>query len=552
MTSKIRQLIGSELTATGDRVFIDKQVLALNALSKLARQFSNRPDFIQLVDVLLLTLSGQFSVANVFATLHKPDSQSTRTCFFATGKFKNDSVLPSLEITDEVNAYFLDNKLPQPLSALPSGIKGLEDLTHLADAGVIQICPMIHNDRTLGLIGLGAKVTGKPFTQEDLDLFSTIVSTITPFVASSYHFMEMATLSAWYLNILNSVKMGVFVFDGANRLKKVNRAGFNILKTFSPDLDSRLSLYGAPIQDVFLEAVFGDWSRQFIKARQEEHNQVIENMKAGTDKIECIFNVRLSRILTDTESTGDLIVTLDNVTSQKKSEQRLFELQQYAEKGVMASSISHELNNFLALILGGTEMTQLALSKGDTQKADANLEKLKSNVTKMERFTAGLMDYGKLKTAKDKAQLNTIIADILSFVTVQEKFKRVQIAYEFEPNLPEVELDADQIAQLLLNLLNNAADAIVEAQRDTGQIIVRTFAKDACVSLSVSDNGIGIKPEIKEKLFKSRLTTKKKGHGYGLVTCGKIVRNHQAVVAIDSEVNRGTTISISFPLRLPE
>jgi len=109
-------------------------------------------------------------------------------------------------------------------------------------------------------------------------------------------------------------------------------------------------------------------------------------------------------------------------------------------------------------------------------------------------------------------------------------------------------MDTDQISQLLLNLLNNAADAIEEGEKDEGRILVKTVKEGNIVNLSVSDNGVGIEPDIKDKLFKTHLTTKINRHGYGLVTCAVISENHDAYVEIDSEPGQGATFSIRLPI----
>ncbi len=175
------------------------------------------------------------------------------------------------------------------------------------------------------------------------------------------------------------------------------------------------------------------------------------------------------------------------------------------------------------------------------------LEKLKANVSKMERFTHGLMDYTKLNSTKQVSDINTVIADVLSFLTGQKRFTGIAVDSELDASIPPFDLDTDQMSQLLLNLLNYAADAIREAERP-GQINIKTQCSDGTAVLSVSDNGIGIKPEIKERLFKNHLTTKEKGHGYGLVTCARVLDNHKAEVTIETDLGVGTTFTVVFPL----
>lgn len=538
--------------AAADHWSVDRQILALDALSKLAKQFSNKPDLEQLNEIMILTVSGLFSTPNACALIRQPGSKSPVPLFYATGRFRHDQLLLSQELNDEHCEYFLEHSSPAEVVQLTQNASTAKLGFMLSECNVRVVVPLLHNDNLIGIIGLGDKVTGKPFGESDIELLSTLVNTITPFLASSFLFMEIAGLNTWYLEILNSVEQGVFVFDNNNLLKQINVNGFNILKRFKPHLVHMDTLHRVPIEVIFQDAIFGDWARRFKQARHNPQGRFLENMVAHTDDVERIYNVHISRIDGASVLETDLIVTLDDVTEQKKSEHHLFELQKLADKGVMASSISHELNNFLGLILGGVEITQMAFSQNDPDKVRENLDKLKASVNKMERFTNGLMDYTRLNTQKKAADLNSVITDVLAYITIQRKFKRIRVLSDLDPELPTLQLDSDQIAQLLLNLLNNAADAINETERQLGEIVVRTAHHTGSAVLVIADNGIGIDPKVRRKLFRAHQTTKENGHGYGLVTCSKIIENHRAEVTVDSEPGDGTTFTFRFPLTAGE
>jgi C4-dicarboxylate-specific signal transduction histidine kinase len=104
------------------------------------------------------------------------------------------------------------------------------------------------------------------------------------------------------------------------------------------------------------------------------------------------------------------------------------------------------------------------------------------------------------------------------------------------------------VTQLLLNFLNNASDAIKESGRADGKITIRTLHDKEDAVLIISDNGVGIEPGVKEKLFKSKLTTKEKGHGFGLVACNKIIEDHGGRIETDTQISRGTTFTIRLPI----
>jgi C4-dicarboxylate-specific signal transduction histidine kinase len=209
---------------------------------------------------------------------------------------------------------------------------------------------------------------------------------------------------------------------------------------------------------------------------------------------------------------------MEDVTSQRSSERRLIELHRLADKGLMASSIAHELNNFVGMILGGVQLASEAYKRQDNTGLEKNLGRLDEAVHKMMRYTAGLTDFGKIKSSTSISSINDVVVEVLSFARVQKRFSRINVRYNLDSSVPAFEIDSDQIAQLLLNFTNNSADAIRESRRSDGEIVVATRSSDKGVTLSVEDNGVGIPPEVKQKLFSERLTTKVDGHGFGLYT----------------------------------
>jgi signal transduction histidine kinase len=527
---------------------LERQILAFDALSKLTRQFCERPDFEQLMDILLMTLCGQFSIADSFALLKKPSAQSLNKSFFATGRFRKDILIPSLQVEREDWGQVLTERRVQRLDEFDLVDEAADQVTILAKVGVSLICPLTHSKKFFGIIGLGKRVTGAPYTDEDIDLLNTVLNTVTPLVANSYLFWDIASLNAWYLGVLNNVRQGVFVFDRHFRLRKINTAGLAILKSFRDDDPGLKEVEGKPIDEVFPEPAFDSWAKRFAEARTA---QVMtgNNFVAGSGAGERIYNVSVTGSVENSEIGTALIVTLDDVTVQRENEQRLFDLQKFADKGLLASSISHELNNFLALVLGGVELTEFALEADNKEKAAANLAKLKGHVANIERFTKGLVDFATPDSTRRTGKLNSIIENVLSFLSVQKRFKGIKIEPKLAGDIPEFCFDPDQVAQLLLNLLHNAADAIYEAGIDEGRIDIETSLAGDQVVLAVSDNGVGVPPEIRDRLFKSRLTTKTTGHGYGLVTCADIVSEHQGTIEVTSEVDGGSTFTVRLPLR---
>jgi signal transduction histidine kinase len=243
------------------------------------------------------------------------------------------------------------------------------------------------------------------------------------------------------------------------------------------------------------------------------------------------------------------MLTIQDVTEDKAASQRLAELQESAERGRMLSSISHELNNHLALLAGGLELANHASSVGDLSKTREHIGRLQGTYDSIVQFANELVGRKKDKSCKSPCDLNSVVKRCVTFAKLQDSFRGIELQLELSDGLARMYMDEDEIGQLLLNVVNNAADAI-KSINDTGVIRVRTYSCEDHICLEVMDNGPGIQPEIKGRLFKENLTTKETGHGFGLTVSAQILQNHNAQHHIESELGKGAVFRFSFPTGL--
>ena len=147
-----------------------------------------------------------------------------------------------------------------------------------------------------------------------------------------------------------------------------------------------------------------------------------------------------------------------------------------------------------------------------------------------------------------KADINSIISNVVSYLSTQKRFIDINVITRLDPQVPEFEFDIDQLSRLLLNFLYNSCDAIGESDTKQGLIRIKTEFDSGKVILTIYDNGIGLTEDVKEKLFRRRFTTKKNHTGYGLMGCGSIVENHKGQVEIVDNINEGAAFRVILPL----
>jgi len=301
----------------------EKSLMAVDALAKLANRFAQKPDFRQLVKTFLLMLAGQFATPSSFSLLRRPGIRGREGVFTATGKFASKKLLQTLLLTPALGRYFLENSAPTLVSEMymPEECRSYKPI--LEDCEVRVICPLLYNDGLLGVIGMGSKISGKSLEAEERNLLGTLIGNVTPMIVSSYHFHEIENLGIWYLDILDNVKQGVFVFDDEGMLKKVNRAGRTILVRHLPTHDDKVTLEGNPLERVFPESVFPDWSRRFLKAASVNERHSLQDLAADCGDHELLYEAYLTRISGDSGFAAGLIITLDDVSERKRAEEEL-------------------------------------------------------------------------------------------------------------------------------------------------------------------------------------------------------------------------------------
>lgn len=232
-------------------------------------------------------------------------------------------------------------------------------------------------------------------------------------------------------------------------------------------------------------------------------------------------------------------------------QEQTIQLEKMATKGQMSAEIGHELNNFLGVVSGNLSLMQHHLENKNYGELDRHLRSATDNLEKISSFSRGLMDFSGLSSSFESCDVNSLIEDVIEYIKPQKRFDEIEIVFDRSAADIVTRADSCQLQQLLYNLIYNGADAFQGKENpETNSIIIRTArASDGeGFAISVRDNGTGFKQEMVARAFKERFTTKKTGHGFGLLVCKRILENHKAGLKIDSIPGEGTTVTMSFPI----
>ncbi|MFI5362099.1 MAG: nitrogen regulation protein NR(II) [Elusimicrobiota bacterium] len=245
-----------------------------------------------------------------------------------------------------------------------------------------------------------------------------------------------------------------------------------------------------------------------------------------------------------TDAGRFVLASIVDVTQRVALEKRLAHSETLADIGSMISVVAHEIRNPLATIV----MAARAAAYADItrEEHDQVLEVLTVETNRLTRTLTDLLHFAKpCEPILKRGSLNAAVREVLNSVKADPiAAGKIEIVEAFDANLPEIPFDADQMHQVLWNLVCNAIQALGGA----GRVEVSTEARLADVVVSVKDDGPGIPAENRERIFLPFFTTKTQGTGLGLAASRRIVRAHGGDIQVKSGPGRGSRFSVVLPL----
>lgn len=228
---------------------------------------------------------------------------------------------------------------------------------------------------------------------------------------------------------------------------------------------------------------------------------------------------------------------------------QLAEYEKYSTLAQLALGAAHGINNPLLGILSHLEL-ELKTANDPDQRWE--IEQCITGTKRISATLRGLVNYARPgPLVLSNLSLHRLTADALSFLEGQPVLRGKRVENQVPEDLPRILVDSNQLSQVLMNLLLNAAEATPDGGRITISANKLTFADS--VEIRISDTGCGIPPDVLPHVFEPFFTTKRdKGTGLGLSISHTYVRRNKGEIRIDSVVKHGTTVTITLPIRQEE
>ncbi|BDQ33614.1 response regulator [Pseudodesulfovibrio portus] len=215
--------------------------------------------------------------------------------------------------------------------------------------------------------------------------------------------------------------------------------------------------------------------------------------------------------------------------------------------GIMLGSMSHGVKGMLTSLDGGIYRLESGLKKNDQERVDAATKTLKAMIGRVKKMVLDILYYAKSRELEtEKVDATGFLRDTASIAEAKADAACVEFACDVPDDLGELNVDTAAMSAALVNFLENGVDAV--ECRENGRVELTARRENGALVVTVSDNGMGMDRETREKIFTLFFSSKgKKGTGIGLFISNQTIERHGGSISVDSVPDRGSTFTITLP-----
>jgi len=364
-----------------------------------------------------------------------------------------------------------------------------------------------------------------------------------------------------FRDVIDSVIDALIVSDANGKIEMLNPAAETLFGYAAHEL------HGKSINVLMPEIYRSEHDDHVARYVKTGHAQIIGQVGReveGMRKDGTVFPLELSvgelRHKEERKFVGvmrDLTVRKDTEQELEATRQQSFHSEKMAAVGQLAAGIIHEVGNPVAAISGAIDSIrrQQASSPGATAAVtDADAESvdiIASQINRLADLTREISEFAAPPTPERRLlDLNQLVRSGVNLLRFDPRWRDIMVQLSLDHNIPAIHGSADQLTQVLFNLLMNAADACENLPDRKPSIDVSTFPENGQVCMTVADNGCGMDDDVEAHAFDPFFSTKApgKGIGLGLGLCRNLIEEHGGNCDIETRAGAGTTIQVCLPV----
>ena len=257
------------------------------------------------------------------------------------------------------------------------------------------------------------------------------------------------------------------------------------------------------------------------------------------------LSLNISRNINDRGEIENYTIVIKDFTDRKNLEDQTRRQEKLVAMGELASGVAHEIRNPInAIGMIAQRLNKEFKPAEDTEEYSSITMILKDEVTRINKIITQFLNYAKpLEIQQQRINAKTFFDGIYQLFIDQSKLKKIDFEIIHDNSL-KINIDPELMKQALLNVVQNAIDAVT----DGGKITIKYYKKEDNFIIVVEDNGTGIPEDRLKRIFDLYFTTKKDGNGLGLSISQKIISQHNGSIEVKSQINKGTIFKIKLPI----
>jgi signal transduction histidine kinase/ActR/RegA family two-component response regulator len=387
--------------------------------------------------------------------------------------------------------------------------------------------PLVSRGRVLGVLLAASRELDK-FDEEEVELLETLGPDLGVAIENAQLFELVQRGRNEWQSTFDSVDERLAVLDAGLKLIRANRA---LLKALGrPPSD----VIGRACREVFPETCASDCPH----AAALEGERVEREVRSGG---------RILHVVTYPAASGGVIHVANDVTAERKREEQLIQAEKLSAASTVLAGVAHELNNPLTVVIAYSDLlSQLE----ETTAYREEVQQILRSALRCQSIVRNLLAFSRRdEPLQTEVDVNQLVRDTLPLFAYQLRVGGVRVEERLNPTVPPIAGDRNRLQQILVNVLNNAYQAIVGEKR-AGYLRVATRARDGQIEVEVTDDGPGIAAANLPRVFEPFFTTKPPGQGtgLGLALSLQIARDHGGDILIESSEGRGTTVRVVLPV----
>lgn len=301
----------------------------------------------------------------------------------------------------------------------------------------------------------------------------------------------------------------------------------------------RGAMLGQTVDTIFDDST--DLGRLILTSYELHHSLDLSEVQLGGRRVQ----VTLDFIAERGQPIGALL-TMRDAESVRQIENELELSRRLAAIGRLTSGVAHEVKNPINAIVVHLEVLRQKLKEVDPDTR-RHMEIIGNEIRRLDRVVQTLVDFTRpVELRLAETDLRRLVEEVVSLAAPEAERHGVRIVHHAAPAPLPVNIDADLIKQAALNIALNGLQAMEGT--GGGALTVSTAAQGDKALISIADQGAGISPEVRDKVFNLYFTTKKTGSGIGLAMTYRVMQLHNGRVDFESETGRGTTFRLQLPL----